>query len=221
MNMTTKILALTLTQSFGATIWQPASNSLASASWDTFIFASSTSGDSGSQGAAQITTGTLVTGSELSTEITQAYDSPPGGFLGNPDTYYFHNGAANWTASVDLLSGISYVRVSYALLGFGGGAPDAYPNIPEVTGSTLINNGTYNTATNTVFFYDLQLDSAATSIETNFGDALFPSFPGSFRSFDSFQMEFFDSAPVPEPSSALLIALAGIPLLRRRRPILN
>ena len=217
MKKTISILVLTSAHSFGATVWSPALNSQASAAWDTFAFASATAGDSGSQGAAQTISGALISGSELATEITQSYDSPPGGFLGNPDTYYLHNGAANWTASLSLLSPVTHVRVSYSLLGFGGGAPDAYGQTPVIDDAVLINSGRYDTATNTVYFYDLALDIPSSAFATNFGDTLFPGFPGSFRSIDGVQLEVFDSVPIPEPSSMLFTSLALIPLLRRQR----
>jgi len=219
MKTTTTILGLTLTQSFGATIWESSDNALDSASWDIFSFSSPTAGDSGSHGASQVPGGGLITTSDLSTEITQSYTTPPGGFLGNPDTYYFHDGAATWTGSLDLLSGVSHVRVSIALLGFGGGAPDPYGQSPTISGATLIDDGTYDTATNTVYYYDLALGASSTSIATTFGDSLFPGFPGSFRSVDSVQMEVFNAtpAPVPEPSAPLLASVASLFLLRRKR----
>ncbi|MFT6178254.1 MAG: hypothetical protein ACJAQT_001523 [Akkermansiaceae bacterium] len=217
MKTSIKILALTFMPACGATVWQAADNGLASASWDSFTFSSGTAGDSGSQGTAQATTGSLITSSGLTTEILQGYNSPPGGFNGNPDTYYFHNGAAQWTGNVVLTSGATHVRVSYALLGFGGGAPEAYGQAPEITGATVINSGAYNTASSTVFFTDLELAASSTTVEVTFGDALFPMFPGSFRSLDAAQIEVFGAAPVPEPSSALLGGLAALICLRRKR----
>jgi len=211
------LLALFAAPTHAATVWQPASNNLSSAAWDIFSFSSPNAGDSGSHGAAQSSTGSLITTSDLSTEITDSYDTPPGGFLGNPDTYYVHNGGFLWTAALTTSTPVSHVRVSYALFAGGMGGPSAFGNTPEITGATLINSGSYTSGNNTVFFTDLELATPGTSISSSFGDQLFPMFPGSFRSIDSVQVEVFDSAPVPEPSSFLLLCLGAFPLLRRKR----
>lgn len=216
MKNTISILALSILPSVGATVWQPAQNALASASWDIFTFESATVGDSGSHGSAQAETGSLITTSDLSSETIAAYDQPPGGFLGNPDTYYFHNGGATWTATAGLEAGVSYVRVSYSLLGFDGGAAEAYANGPDIVDATLINSGTYATENSQVFFSDFAVTGSPSTVTTAFGDTPIGQ---SFRSIDAVQLEVFNTVPVPvpEPSSALLSGLASLALLRRRR----
>ena len=68
-----------------------------------------------------------------------------------------------------------------------------------------------------VFFTDLQLGASATKIEASFGDAIFPGFPGSFRSVDGVQICVFNSEPVPEPTSMALALLGASFVLRRKR----
>ncbi len=210
---------LTLTAAQGATVWKDASNALASASWDTFATPNTTGAVAPlfSQGTAQASTGTLITASDLGTTIIDNYNPSIGGLGSNPSTYYFHDGGATWTTDITLSSEVTYVRVSYSLLGFGGGGPEAYPSAPEISGATLLNSSSYSGGTNTVFFADLQLAAGSSSITADFGDALFPQFPGSFRSVDGVQIELFDSAPIPEPSAVLLSLAGAITLLRRRR----
>jgi len=217
MKTTLTILFISFSSAHGATIWQAADNTLASAAWDSFSYSSATAGERGSQGSAQNLIGTLISSSDLSTEILQSYDTPPGGLLGNPDTYYFHNGGAQWTVDTTLSSNISHVRVSYSLLGFGGGAPSAFGQAPEISGATVINSGSYTTASNTVFFTDLELATSTNQVSAQFGDVVFPMFPGSFRSIDGVQIELFDAVPIPEPSTFLLFALGFSALLRRKR----
>lgn len=67
-------------------------------------------------------------------------------------------------------------------------------------------------------FTDLQLGASATKIEASFGDAIFPGFPGSFRSVDGVQICVFNSEPVPEPTSIALALLGASFVLRRKRP---
>ena len=214
MKTVTQFILLSILPTYGTTVWQSADNSLASASWDTFTFESPVVGESGSHGVAQAGFGELVTSSDLTSETIAAYDKPPGGFNFNPDTYYFHNGGATWTATAGLSSGVSYVRVSYALLGFGGSAPEAYAVGPEIAGATLINSGSYGTETTQVFFSDFELESSATDVIATFGDTPVGQ---SFRSIDSVQLEFFNTAPIPEPSAFSLLGLASLALLKRRR----
>jgi len=209
-----KILSLSAITSQAATVFRPADNALASVSWDTFTFESPTAGDSGSHGPSQVGTGTLITSSDLSSETIASYDKPPGGFNFNPDTYYFHNGGGAWTATADLVSNATHVRVSYGLLGFGGSAPEAYAVAPGIAGATLINSGSYETVTSQVFFSDFELAAASTKIVTTFGDSALGQ---SFRSIDAVQLEVFDTLPIPEPSSAVLAGLAGFVLLSGRR----
>ena len=202
-----------------ATVWHDAPNALASASWDTFnsISATGSAGESGSHGSAQSTAGSIISGSDLATEIIDSYNPSIGGLGSNPSTYYFHDGGATWTTDLTLSSDVTYVRVSYSLLGFGGGGPDAYPLVPEIAGATLLNSSSYSGGSNTVFFTDLQLTAGSSSLSANFGDVLFPGYPGSFRSVDGVQIEVFNSAPVPEPTSAALSLIGASILLRRRR----
>lgn len=217
MKKTISLFALSAFSLQGATVWQPANNALAGASWDIFSFSSPTAGDSGTQGPAQATTGALLTSSELTTEMLAGYDTPPGGFLGNPDTFYLHNGGAQWTINANTSSDVTFVRVSYSLVGFGGGAPEAFPQTPEIAGGNVINSGSYATASNTVFFTDIELSGPTSQITSQFGDTLFPGYPGSFRSIDGVQLEVFDALPVPEPSALMLTVLGSLGLIRRRR----
>lgn len=201
-------------------VWQPAPNALGSASWDTWSYSPTPDETgSGSQGAAQTTTGVLMTGSDLQTEVIDAYEFP-GGLGTNPDTYYFHTGGGSWTGSVQLSEAVTHVRVSYSLLDFGGGAADPYPAAPAIAGATSLGSGQYTTddglILGTVFYEDFALAGPQTEIETTFGDVLFPGYPGSFRSVDGVQMEVFEAAPIPEPTSGAL-ALIGLTLLGRRR----
>ena len=143
---------------------------------------------------------------------------------------YFHDGGATWNGSLELAEEASYVRVSYSLLGGRGGPPSAYSVGPSVEGATVINAGSYGTSKDgiegVVFFTDLQiyrftdlqLGASATKIEASFGDAIFPGFPGSFRSVDGVQICVFNSEPVPEPTSIALALLGASFVLRRKRP---
>ena len=161
-----------------------------------------------------------ISDSELTTRVSQAYTSPPGGLLGNPDTYYIHDGGLTWTANVSLRSTVDYVRVSYSLFAGGMGGPAAFGMAPSVVGATLINTGSYLSGNNTVFYSDLQLTSGASQISAEFGDLVFPNFPGSFRSLDAVQVEVFDAPPIsliPEPSSLVLLAGGMLALAGRRK----
>lgn len=55
------------------------------------------------------------------------------------------------------------------------------------------------------------------SVQTTFGDIVFPGFPGSFRSVDGVQVEVFNATPIPEPSSSLFLLASGLFFLRRRK----
>lgn len=203
----------------GATTFATDTTALAGAEWDTWTSSSATP-TTLSQGAANSTFGSLITSSETTTIITQGYDSPPGGFLGNPDTYYFHNGAATWTSNLLLSSSVSFVRVSYSLVGFGGAPPEGYAQSPEITGATVLRNGSYNADRTPAFYTDFALASPSDDISASFGDVVTPGFfPGSFRSIDAIQLEVFDVAPaaIPEPSTGILALLGGLLLTRRRR----
>jgi len=220
MKTITSLLFATTIVTPAAVVWQPAPNALASASWDTWSY-SPTPGatGSGSQGGAQTTSGTLITGSDLQTAVTDSYEFP-GGLGTNPDTYYFHTGGGSWTGSLQLAEPVTHVRVSYSLLDFGGGAADPYSAAPAIDGAMSLGGGQYATddglLLGTVFFEDFALDGPQTEIETTFGDVIFPGYPGSFRSVDGVQVEVFESAPIPEPASGIL-ALAGLVFLARRR----
>ncbi|YCM45842.1 PEP-CTERM sorting domain-containing protein [Verrucomicrobiaceae bacterium 227] len=214
MKRTTAILILSAVSSHGVTVFSSADNALASASWDTFTFESPVAGESGTHGAAQGGSGALVSSSDLTSETIAAYDKPPGGFNSNPDTYYLHNGGATWTVTAGLSSEVAFVRVSYALLGFGQSAPEAFIVAPEISGAILINSGSYATENSQVFFSDFELGSASDNFTSSFGDTAIGQ---SFRSIDAVQFEVFDSVPVPEPSTVFLSGLAALGLMRRRR----
>ncbi|MEM9080004.1 MAG: hypothetical protein AAGC74_04860 [Verrucomicrobiota bacterium] len=176
------------------------------------------------QGPAQTTFGTIsVTDSLVTSDVLDHYNFP-GGFLFNPDSYYIHNGAFQWNTSITLAATVDYVRVSYALLGFGGTPASAFDNAPSIAGATLLDSGSYDDITSTVFYYDFQLASSSTEIDTTFGDLISTPFapgffPGSFKSIDAIQVEGLNVAPtaIPEPSAALLGLLGTLGLLRRRR----
>ena len=141
-----QLAILTSVSAQAATVWQTAPNALASASWDTWEYATGPEQTgSGSQGAAQSTSGAIITSSNLTTNVTDAY-SFIGGLGSNPDTFYFHDGGATWNGSLELAEEVSYVRVSYSLLGGRGGPPSAYSVGPSVEGATVINAGSYGTS---------------------------------------------------------------------------
>ena len=216
-----QLAILTSVSAQAATVWQTAPNALASASWDTWEYATGPEQTgSGSQGSAQSTSGAIITSSDLTTNVTDAY-SFIGGLGSNPDTFYFHDGGATWNGSLELAEEASYVRVSYSLLGGRGGPPSAYSVGPSVEGATVINAGSYGTSKDgiegVVFFTDLQLGASATKIDASFGDAIFPGFPGSFRSVDGVQICVFNSEPVPEPTSMALALLSASFVLRGKR----
>lgn len=220
MKTISQILVLSTLSSPATVVWQPTPNALASASWDTWSY-SAPSGvtGSGSQGAAQASDGSVITSSDLETNVIDAYEFP-GGLGSNPDTYYFHTGGAVWTGSLSLSQEVSFVRVSYSLLGFGGTPPEDYPLTPNIPGATPLGGGQYPSddglILGSVFYQDLALAGPQTEIETTFGDVVFPGYPGSFRSVDGVQLEVFETAPIPEPSSSLL-ALLGVALIGHRR----
>ena len=218
-SLTIALLTLCAGGAEGATVWKDASNALASASWDTFTAVNATGeiAPTSSHGVAQASSGLLITSSDLGTAIIDSYNPSIGGLGSNPSTYYLHDGGATWSADLTLSSTVTFVRVSYSLLGFGGDGPSAFAAGPEITGATELNSGSYSGESNTVFFTDLQLAAGSSSINADFGDVLFPGFPGSFRSVDGVQVEVFNAAPVPEPSVALLGLIGALNLLRRKR----
>jgi len=200
-------------------------NSAAVAQWDIWTVEVSTLNTPTSQGAANFTSGSIDT-SDVETTILDAY-TPPGGFLGNPDTFYIHNGGYSWSTEINLTSNIDFVRISYALLGFGGSSPSGFEDpITLSTGETATSSGSYtSTEGGTVYYSDFTLNTASSSIEASFGDDInsfaFTAAGGSFRSIDSIQFEGFTTAPdiipVPEPSTSALVLLSSLALLRRKR----
>lgn len=226
MKLVIPILLFSALSSQATVIWQPAPNAVSSASWDVWSFAppidpvNGSGLASGSQGAAQQTTGSLVTSSDVVTNVIDSYGFP-GGLGSNPDTYYFHTGGATWDASVGLSQNVSHVRVSYSLLGFGGSPASDYALTPIIPGATPLGGGTYSTddglILGTVFYQDFELAAPQSSVQTTFGDIVFPGFPGSFRSVDGVQVEVFNATPIPEPSSSLFLLASGLFFLRRRK----
>ena len=215
------LLILSMISSPGAVVWQPAPSALSSASWDTWTYAPPlTEIGSGSHGAAQDVTGPLVGTSDVITNVIDAYEFP-GGLGSNPDTYYFHTGGATWTGTLGLSQEVTFVRVSYSLLGFGGSPAENFPMTPVIPGATSIGNGQYGSddglILGTVFFQDFELSGPQNSVEATFGDIVFPGFPGSFRSVDGIRIEVFDAVPLPEPSSGLFLVASGLFCWRRRR----
>jgi len=220
MKTISQLLVMSTLSTQAAVVWQAAPNAVASASWDVWSYAPPVGQTgSGSQGPAQETGGSLITTSDLETSVIDAYEFP-GGLGTNPDTYYFHTGGAEWTGSLSLSEGVSHVRVSYSLLGFGGAPPEDFPVTPNITGANSLGRGHYASddglILGTVFYQDFALAAPQTEIETTFGDIVFPGYPGSFRSVDGVRMEVFQAAPIPEPSAGVL-ALLGAAMLRRRR----
>lgn len=220
MKITSLFLLLATMPSQAAVVWQPAPNVLASASWDNWSYAPPTGQiGTGSQGSAQEISGALITSSDLETAVMDSYEFP-GGLGFNPDTYYFHTGGGSWRASLELAESVTYVRVSYSLLGFGGSPAEDFPVIPRIEGATSLGGGRYATddglILGNIYYHDFVLGSPQNVVETTFGDDIFPGFEGSFRSVDGVQLEVFRSAPIPEPSTGLL-ALIGIGMVWLRR----
>lgn len=207
-------------------------DAVVSAKWDTWSWGDASgqnvAAQSGSQGSAQTTTGTIgVSSSEVTTTILAPFDNPPGGFNFNPDTFYVHNGAFEWATDVEFAATVEFVRLSYSLLGSGFGPASAFPNAPgiDVGSSTIDTNSYVSDSGTTVFYSDFQLDSVGSTFELSFGDQVFPGFPGSFRSVDAIQVEGFNGAApvsVPEPAAfGLALALAVLGLTAARRPRLS
>lgn len=194
-----------------------------SAKWEIWSFGDNPIPDlnrSGSQGPAQSVTenATVLNTSNLQTTIIDSYGFP-GGFLFNPDTFYLHDGGANWDLTVELSRAVDYVRLSYSLVG-GLGEIVAFPVAPNGPGLSEISSGSYAYSGGTAFFHDFALDTPSRNIALSFGDIPIPGPGGSFRSIDAVQLEAFSAAepiPVPEPTSSLLLAAGGLLALRHRR----
>lgn len=211
------LLSLSTASAIAATVWSPAPNAVASASWDTFTFSSFTPA-TGSQGAPQATTGGIVdTGSSVLNTSVFGNLNPPAGLIAGGDRYYLHSGGATWQPDLSLTAPVSFVRVSYSL----GGAGSAYAIPPVIPGATPIGSSSYpapDDGGQNIFYHDFELSGPSSSISVNdFGDSP-PGF--SFRSFDALLIEGFNSTPVqvPEPSSALL-GLLGVAMVFRRKRV--
>ena len=209
------LLSLSTVSAIAATVWSPAPNAVASASWDTFTFASSAPA-TGSQGGPQATTGGIVdTGSSVLNTTVFGNLAPPAGLLSGGDRYYLHNGGATWQPDFVLTAPVSFVRVSYSLAEAG----EAYAIPPAISGATPIGSNSYpapDGGGQNIFYHDFELSGPSSSISVNaFGDTS-PGF--SFRSFDALLVEGFESTPVqvPEPSSSLL-GLLGVAMVFRRK----
>ena len=210
------LLSLVTAAAPAATVWSPAPNAVASASWDTFTF-SSPAPATGSQGAPQVTTGGIVdTGSSVLNTTVFGNLAPPAGLYGGGDRYYIHSGGATWQPDLGLTGTVSFVRVSYSLVGAG----EAYAIPPVIPGATPIGSSSYPAPDNggqNIFYHDFELPGPSSSISVNdFGDA--PQ-GFSFRSFDALLIEGFNSTPVPvpEPSAALLGLFGAVMIFRRKR----
>lgn len=203
---------------------------VALAKWDEWSWggapSQSAAGEAGSQGSAQ-TLGndgtTAFTSTEVSTEILAGFDNPPGGFLGDPDSFYVHNGAFAWSVDAELDAPVDFLRISYSLAGSEFGGTDPFPDPPAIDiASTEIDSRSYVDATegNPVFYTDFELTGPADAFVANFGDNPIPN--TSFRSVDAIQVEAFtDTAPTPVPEPAFFVGAAGSAalasvLLRRR-----
>ena len=211
------LLSLVTAVAPAATVWSPAPNAVASASWDTFTF-SSPAPSSGSQGSPQATTGGIVdAGSSVLNTTVFGNLAPPAGLYSGGDRYYIHSGGATWQPDFALTATVSFVRVSYSLAQAGG----AYGIPPVIPGATPIGASSYpapDGGGQNIFYHDFELPGPSSSISVNaFGDAP-PGF--SFRSFDALLIEGFNSAPVqvPEPSSSLL-GLLGVAMVFHRRRV--
>ncbi len=210
------LLSLVTAVAPAATVWSPAPNAVASASWDTFTF-SSPAPASGSQGSPQATTGGIVdAGSSVLNTTVFGNLAPPAGLYSGGDRYYLHSGGATWQPDFALTATVSFVRVSYSLEQAGG----AYGIPPVISGATPVGSNSYpapDGGGQNIFYHDFELPGPSSSISVNaFGDAP-PGF--SFRSFDALLIEGFNSTPVPvpEPSSSLLGLLGVAVALRRKR----
>ena len=138
----------------------------------------------------------------------------PGGLLAGGDSYYSHSGAYSFDVLATFSVGVDFARVSYALVG-SQGAPDSFPIAPDIVDATSLGSGTYNDGTNTIFYSDFDLGSTSTNITATFGDTPAPF--SSFRSINGVRIEGLSVAPIPEPSSALLILIGFGVVMRRRR----
>lgn len=210
------LLSLSTVSAIAATVWSPAPNAVASASWDTFTF-SSPAPATGSQGAPQATTGGIVdTGSSVLNTTVFGNLAPPAGIYGGGDRYYIHNGGATWLPDFVLNDTVSFVRVSYSLLQAGG----AYGIPPVIPGAIPIGSNFYpapDGGGQNIFYHDFESPGPSSSISVNaFGDAP-PGF--SFRSFDALLVEEFigTTVPVPEPSSSFLVLLGDAMVFHRKR----
>lgn len=217
MKKPTILLSLVTVAAPAATVWSPAPNAVASASWDTFTFSSPTPA-TGSQGSPQATTGGIVdTGSSVLNTTVFGNLAPPAGLYSGGDRYYLHGGGATWQPDFVLTATVSFVRVSYSLAQAGG----AYGIPPVISGATPVGSNSYpapDGGGQNIFYHDFELSGPSSSISVNaFGDAP-PGF--SFRSFDALLIEGFNSTPVPvpEPSSSIL-GLLGVAMAFRRKRV--
>ena len=217
MKKPTILLSLVTVAAPAATVWSPAPNAVASASWDTFTFSSPTPA-TGSQGSPQATTGGIVdTGSSVLNTTVFGNFAPPAGLYSGGDRYYLHGGGATWQPDFVLTGTVSFVRVSYSLAQAGG----AYGIPPVISGATPVGSNSYpapDGGGQNIFYHDFELSGPSSSISVNaFGDAP-PGF--SFRSFDALLIEGFNSTPVPvpEPSSSIL-GLLGVAMAFRRKRV--
>lgn len=207
------VLGLAAMTSFAATTFVPLHGFDSdvrggSAEWDLFT------APSGSQGAAPVSAGlNTPTSTDLNINVLVPIQSP-GGIIGGGDSYYSHSGAYSFEVAAAFSVGIDFARVSYALVG-SQGAPDPFPIAPDIAAATSLGSGSYADGTNTIFYTDFELGSTATDITATFGDAPAPF--SSFRSINGVRIEGLSAAPIPEPSSTVLLLLGFGFFVRRRR----
>ena len=207
-------LALAAVNGFGATSFVPVTGFESdprggAAEWDIFT------ASEGSQGTAPFTAGlNAPTSSGVSINVLAPITSP-GGLIAGGDSYYSHSGAYGFSVNVEFAENVDFARISYALVG-SQGAPDPFPISPDIAAATSLGSGSYSDANNnTVFYTDFELDSPETIITATFGDTPAPF--SSFRSINGIRAEGLSAAPIPEPSSTLLLMLGLTTCIRRRR----
>jgi len=201
----------------------------AAAEWDTWTWGDdagqNAAGASGSQGPAAFTVsngGVGFTSTDVGTEILADFTNPPGGFLGDPDSFYVHDGAFEWSVEAELSGNVEFLRVSYSLVASDSGGASAFPNAPSTDiASTAIDSRGYTSPDdgNPVFYTDLDLANPSDAFAVTFGDNAIPN--TSFRSVDAIRVETFETAPspVPEPRHFAFaggLAAAALALLRGR-----